>query len=270
VKRAGFTLRLWARYSEAYGGIIDSAADVPSGEDVQVTLVMLKPDNFRYPSLRAGNIIDILSRSGLRIVGAKRFAMSKEQAERFYGPVRDALRSRFADIGAERAAKVLAKEFGFDVEPELCRELCARLGPRFADIQFRNIVDFITGDSCAGLPAGAGHKAFDMHSLLRGLWTRLRGVETRPAAPKSPGAQGCLALVYEGVNAVQTIREILGPTDPSKAAPGSVRREFGSDIMVNAAHASDSAGNARREMQIINIKEDTIGPWVQKYYGKTA
>jgi len=44
------------------------------------------------------------------------------------------------------------------------------------------------------------------------------------------------------------IREVLGPTDPAKAPPGSIRREFGSTIMVNAAHASDSPDNARREM----------------------
>ena len=46
-----------------------------------------------------------------------------------------------------------------------------------------------------------------------------------------------------------------GPTDPSKAQPGSVRREFGQDIMVNAAHASDSPENAEREMKIIKVED---------------
>jgi len=63
----------------------------------------------------------------------------------------------------------------------------------------------------------------------------------------NPGTEKCIALVYEGVNAVAKIRDVLGPTDPSKAPPGSIRREFGSTIMVNAAHASDSPENARRE-----------------------
>ena len=66
---------------------------------------------------------------------------------------------------------------------------------------------------------------------------------------------------------VATIREVLGETDPSKARPGSVRREFGSNVMVNAAHASDSAANALREMSIIRVEEDTIRPLVEKYYG---
>jgi len=69
------------------------------------------------------------------------------------------------------------------------------------------------------------------------------------------------------VDAVRKIRTLLGPTDPSKASPGSVRREFGSDIMVNAAHASDSPANAEREMRIIRVEEDTIAPWVEKFYG---
>ena len=81
------------------------------------------------------------------------------------------------------------------------------------------------------------------------------------------GKEGCLALVYEGPNAVQTIRNILGPTDPSKAKPGSVRREFGSNIMVNAAHASDSPDNARREMAIIDAEGDTIRSVVDYFYG---
>jgi len=46
-----------------------------------------------------------------------------------------------------------------------------------------------------------------------------------------------------------------------------VRREFGSDTMVNAAHASDSPQNAKREMEITRVEEDTIRPWIDKHYG---
>ena len=60
------------------------------------------------------------------------------------------------------------------------------------------------------------------------------------------------------MNAVAKIRDVLGPTDPSKAPPGSIRREFGSTIMVNAAHASDSPENARREMGIVNVGENNF------------
>jgi len=75
-----------------------------------------------------------------------------------------------------------------------------------------------------------------------------------------PGPRLC------GENAIGKIRDILGPTDPSKAQPGSVRKEFGSDVMVNAAHASDSPENAAREMKIIKVEKDTIKKLVQQYY----
>jgi nucleoside diphosphate kinase len=74
--------------------------------------------------------------------------------------------------------------------------------------------------------------------------------------------------VYQGVEAVRKIREVLGPTDPSKAPPGSIRREFGQTIMVNAAHASDSAENAKREMGIVNIEENNLKPLIESWYSK--
>jgi nucleoside diphosphate kinase len=81
------------------------------------------------------------------------------------------------------------------------------------------------------------------------------------------GTEECLAIVYEGVNAVNKVRDILGSTDPSKASCGTVRREFGTNIMVNAAHASDSPENAVREMAIIDIERDTqFEEFIKTYY----
>lgn len=242
-KRAAASLSLWAKYSESDGGIVASAMDVPEGEKVEKTLVMLKPDNFRYPSSRPGNIIDLLSLSGLRIVAIKKFNMTVAQAEEFYGPVRDALRKKFRDIGADRARLSLEKEFGFEMPLDALDALCNDLAPVFATSQFESIVKFMTG-----------YKPSECTAEEKGV----------------KGTESCLAMVYEGLNAVEKIRSILGPTDPNKAKPGSVRREFGSNIMVNAAHASDSVENAVREMRIINVKEDTIGRWVEKYYGSNG
>ena len=84
---------------------------------------------------------------------------------------------------------------------------------------------------------------------------------------KQPGTEKCIAVVYEGVEAVRKIRDVLGPTDPSKAPPGSIRRVFGSSIMVNAAHASDSEENARREIGIVNVAENTFKKVVEETYG---
>ena len=60
------------------------------------------------------------------------------------------------------------------------------------------------------------------------------------------------------------IREVLGPTDPSKAPPGSIRKEFGQTIMINAAHASDSIENAQREMKIVQVDENNFKPLIDE------
>jgi hypothetical protein len=80
-----------------------------------------------------------------------------------------------------------------------------------------------------------------------------------------PGTEKSVALVYRGIDAIAKIREVLGPTDPSKAPPGSIRKEFGQTVMINAAHASDSPENARREMEIIRISENNLKPLLEAH-----
>ncbi len=54
--------------------------------------------------------------------------------------------------------------------------------------------------------------------------------------------------VLEGKNAVSVYRELMGATDPSKAAKGTIRAEFGLSISENTVHGSDSIENARKEV----------------------
>ncbi len=54
-----------------------------------------------------------------------------------------------------------------------------------------------------------------------------------------------LALARE--DAVTKLREVIGATDPHKAAPGTIRQLFGSSVTENAVHGSDSAENGRME-----------------------
>lgn len=57
-----------------------------------------------------------------------------------------------------------------------------------------------------------------------------------------------LLMVLEGENAVSLNREIMGATDPAKAAPNTIRKDFGDSIEANAVHGSDSPNSARREI----------------------
>lgn len=57
-----------------------------------------------------------------------------------------------------------------------------------------------------------------------------------------------LVQVLEGENAIARNREVMGATDPAKAAPGTIRAEFGKDISENAVHGSDAAETAAVEI----------------------
>lgn len=232
-------LKLWAKYSEGDGGFLEKVVAYPKETKVEQTLVLLKPDNFRFPSARPGNIVDMLSRTGLYIIAIKVHHMSVAEAEEFYGPVRKVLREKLKDISGQRARLALEKEFGFGLTPATEKTLGEVMGLLFADQQFSQIVRFMTGrapEDCS------------------------------PAAKSEPGLEKILSVVYEGPEAVNKIRNVLGPTDPRKAPPGTIRRELGQDIMINAAHASDSPENAQREMKIIDVRGSNLKPLVEEFY----
>jgi nucleoside-diphosphate kinase len=58
----------------------------------------------------------------------------------------------------------------------------------------------------------------------------------------------CLVYVLEAENAIQKNRAVMGPTDPAKAVPGTLRKEFGKNIQNNAVHGSDAPETARQEI----------------------
>ena len=55
-----------------------------------------------------------------------------------------------------------------------------------------------------------------------------------------------IALAADGV--IEKVRALLGPTDSKKAAPGTIRGDFGVDVMINVVHASDSLEAAKVEL----------------------
>ncbi len=200
-------LKLWAEFSDRDGGILDQVITFPAEAKIEKTLVLIKPDNFKFPNLRPGGVIEVFSRSGLYIIGFKVHRMSVVQAEDFYGPV----------------LAVLEK----------------KLGAKSGRENWESIVEFMAGRKPSECP---------------------------PEERDIPGSEKSIAIVYQGEDAVRKIRDVLGPTDPAKAPPGSIRREFGQTVMINAAHASDSAENARREMAIIDVEENNFKPLIENFY----
>lgn len=200
-------LKLWAEFSDRDGGILDQTITFPTAANVEKTLVLIKPDNFKFPNLRPGGVIEVFSRSGLDIIGFKVHCMSVAQAEEFYGPVLPILENK--------------------------------LGAKSGREAWEGIVEFMAGRKPSECP---------------------------PEQRDVPGSEKSIAIVYQGEDAVRKIRDVLGPTDPAKAPPGSIRREFGQTIMINAAHASDSPDNAKREMAIIQADENNFKPLIENFY----
>jgi len=57
-----------------------------------------------------------------------------------------------------------------------------------------------------------------------------------------------IAVALEADGAIEKVRALVGPTDSKKAAPGSIRGDFGVDVMINIVHASDSLETAQVEL----------------------
>ena len=64
--------------------------------------------------------------------------------------------------------------------------------------------------------------------------------------------------VLEGENAVAKNREVMGATDPAKAAPGTIRKDFAESIEANSAHGSDAADTAANEIRFFFSDLDIV------------
>ena len=222
-------LRLLADYAMSDGGVLTRRIDHGKGTP-QGTLVMLKPDNFERRSRRPGNIIDTFSLTGLRIVGAKLFRMTVAQGEEFYRPLKDIFVRKLKFLVSNTVYDRLGDAFAFQFTEDDADRVADLFAERNATCEFNKIVEYMTG---------VNPDSISEHE--------------KPTA----GSARCLALLYEGIDAIYRVRAVLGSTDPSKAEPGTVRSDFGRDLMRNGAHASDSPENAMRERKIVGLLRDS-------------
>src|ERR1700722_9860870 len=119
IQEAKTKLKIWAKYSDSDGGLLEKAVPTVSDPRHERTLVMIKPDNFKFPSGRPGNILDIFSRPRLSITGIKVHRMTVAQAEEFYAPVRAILKERLGGAVAERAKDLIGSALNIQLTPEL-------------------------------------------------------------------------------------------------------------------------------------------------------
>jgi len=65
-------------------------------------------------------------------------------------------------------------------------------------------------------------------------------------------------MVWQGPNVVTIARNLIGATNPTNAAPGTVRGDFALNVTPNAVHGSDSAENAKRELSIFFTEKEVV------------
>jgi len=65
-----------------------------------------------------------------------------------------------------------------------------------------------------------------------------------------------IAIIFQGKNTVEIIRQMMGETDPAKAQSGTIRGDFGVDIGHNLVHGSDSLENAVKEIDLFFSEEE--------------
>ena len=222
-------LQVFSKYAFSDGGILNIEDDKNAFTNA---MVMIKPDSLEHPSARPGHIMDLFSSTGLTLIGCTVFSMSVAQARDFYGSLEGVFQQKFQK-DVERVVKNrLENAFDFKIPDEVYTVTTALLMRRFAQQQVALIIQFMTG---IPPPPGGTHQMLPAQEQLR------------------RGPARCMALLYRGKDAIATVRSKLGSTDPNKALPGTVRFDYGEDVMKNGAHASDSPEALEREMKIIRF-----------------
>jgi len=226
-------LKLFAKYSLSDGGILENVIDFGKNKKPETSLIILKP--FEKHDPRSGNIIDMIARTGFYMVGIKLLDLSAKQAEEFYGPVKDFFISSFDDkfkpILVEKLRRSLnQKDFSFELTDEVLNKMADQMKKPTVEGEFGNILQYMTGTAPSTF-AETKKTGSGKHTI-------------------------CLAILYQGINTIKTIRDLLGATDPKKAKYSSIRRFYGLDILRNAVHASDSPESVIRERKIIGLYKD--------------
>jgi len=222
-------LELFSRYMQDNGGIFDTYYDrLDIHKNYGTGMVIIKPDALERPSSLPGHIMDLFGSTGLHLVGCRVFSFSVRQAKEFYGFLEDIFVDKLRSKLEGQIKRALDKEFGdqftiSDTEYDIFTTVLRR---KMARTEVDRIIEYMAGVAPSAVPENDWDKA---------------------------GPARCLALLYRGENAIETIRTKLGSTDPSKAAVGTIRSDYGRDIMKNGAHASDSEASMRREREIIGL-----------------
>jgi nucleoside-diphosphate kinase len=84
--------------------------------------------------------------------------------------------------------------------------------------------------------------------ILREHYAHVAQLPFYPDIEEFMSSRPVIVMALEGTAVVSRVRELLGPTDSRKAPKGTIRGDFGTEMMRNVVHASDSVENAKTEL----------------------
>jgi nucleoside-diphosphate kinase len=95
--------------------------------------------------------------------------------------------------------------------------------------------------------------------LLREHYAHVASLPFYPEIEAFMSSRPVIIMALQGENIVQKVRDLLGPTDSRKAAKGTIRGDFGTEMMKNVVHASDTVENAKTELARFFKPEELFG-----------
>ena len=132
------------------------------------------------------------------------------------------------------------------VEKKLRRQIGTRtMGFHISDEEY---------DSMASVLATSNAR-HEVNSIMEYM-TGIHPDQVKEGEEHVEGPAKCFGLLYSGEHAIERIRAKLGNTNPDEAAVGSVRSDYGKDVMRNGAHASDAVDRAMEERNIVGLVGD--------------
>ena len=118
----------------------------------------------------------------------------------------------------------------------------------------------LVGGKFLQVPKELAEKHYDIHKDKPFYESLLAYITSAPV----------MAMAWDGPDAVAAVRQTMGATRPTEAAPGSIRHDFGLEIGRNLTHASDSLENGEKEVALWFSEDElfdwdqAIAPWVQE------
>lgn len=96
-------------------------------------------------------------------------------------------------------------------------------------------------------------------AILREHYAHVADKPFFPEIEEFMSSRPVIMVALQGENVIQRVRDLLGPTDSTKAPKGTIRGDFGTDMMRNMVHASDAPETAAAELNRFFLESEIYG-----------